>query len=60
MGSKGLDFVEREPLFCLLNRFFPIERAEFPVNDNDASLRQVFEAADDAVTELTGRGLLDL
>jgi hypothetical protein len=53
MDSKGLDFIEREPLLGLFNRFFPIERAEFPINDDDASLRQVFEVADDAVSELT-------
>ena len=53
MYSKGLDFIEREPFLGLLNRFFPIERAEFPVNDDDASLRQVFEFPDDAVAELT-------
>ena len=58
--SKGLDFIEREPLFCLGNRLFPIEWAEFPIDDDDASLRQVFEVSDDAVAELTRRGFLDL
>ena len=53
MGSQGLDFIEREPFLGLLNRFFPIERAEFPVNDDDASFRQVFEVTDDAVAELS-------
>jgi hypothetical protein len=52
MGSQGLDFIEREPFLGLLNRFFPIEWAEFPINDDDASLRQVFEVTDDAIAEL--------
>lgn len=60
MDSKGLDFIEREPLFGLLNRFFPIEWAEFPIDDDDASLRQVFEVSDDAVSELSRRGFLNL
>jgi len=60
MDSKGLDFIEREPFFGLFNRFFAIERAEFPVNDDDASLRQVFEVSDDAVAELTGRRAFNL
>ncbi len=60
MDSKGLDFIEREPLFCLGDGFFAIEWAEFPIDDDDASLRQVFEVSDDAVSELSRRGLLDL
>jgi hypothetical protein len=60
MGSKGLDFIEREPFLGLLNRFFPIKRSEFPVNDDDTSLRQVFEVSDDAVAELTGRRAFNL
>jgi hypothetical protein len=60
MGSKGLYFIEREPLFGLFNRFFPIEWAEFPINDDDASFRQVLEVSDDAVPELTGRRAFDL
>jgi hypothetical protein len=60
MGSKGLDFIEREPFLGLLNRLFAIEWAEFPVDDDDASLRQVFEVSDDSVSELTRRGFLNL
>jgi hypothetical protein len=60
MDSKGLDFIEREPFLGLLNRLFPIEWAEFPVDDDDASLRQVFEVSDDAVSELSRWCLLDL
>jgi hypothetical protein len=60
MGSKGLDFIEREPFLGLLNRLFAIEWAEFPVNDDDASLRQVFEVTDDAVSELSRWCLLNL
>jgi hypothetical protein len=60
MDSKGLDFIEREPLFGLFNRFFAVEWAEFPIDDDDASLRQVFEVADDAVSELSRRSFLNL
>jgi len=60
MGSKGLDFIEREPFLGLFNRFFAVEWAEFPVDDDDASLRQVFEVSDDAVSELSRWCLLNL
>ena len=60
MDLQGLDFIEREPFLGLLNRFFPIERSEFPVNDDDAGLRQVFEVADDAVAVLAGRRAFNL
>ena len=57
---QALDFIERKPFLGLLNRFFPIERTEFPIDDDDASLRQVFEVADDTVAKLARRGLLNL
>ncbi len=60
MDSKGLNFIEREPFLGLLNRLFTIEWAEFPVDDDDAGLRQVFEVTDDAVAELTRWCLLNL
>jgi hypothetical protein len=60
MDSKGLDFIEREPLFGLFNRLFTVEWAEFPIDDDDASLRQVFEVSDDAVAELSRRGFFNL
>ena len=57
---QALDFIEREPFLGLGNGFFAIERAEFPIDDDDASLRQVFEVSDDTVPKLTRSGLLDL
>lgn len=53
MDSKGLDFIEREPLFGLGDGFFAVEWAEFPVNEDKASVRRVLEFPDDSVAELT-------
>ena len=60
MDSKGLDFIEREPFLGLLNRLFAIKWAEFPIDDDKASVRRVFEVSDDAVAELPRRGFLNL
>ena len=60
MDSKGLDFIEREPFLGLLNRLFPIERSEFPIDDDKSSVRRVLEFPDDAVSELSRRGFFNL
>ena len=62
-GLTGFDVeggIAKEAVFRLLNRFFLGIRAEFPVNIDQIGLRKVFEWRDDAVAELTRRGLLDL
>ncbi len=63
MDSTGFDVerrIAKEAVLSLFDCLFLGIRAEFPINDDDASLRQVFERDDDAVTELTGRRFLDL
>lgn len=60
MDSKGLDFIERKPFLGLGNGFFAIERSEFPIDDDKASVRRVLEFPDDAVSKLARRGLLNL
>lgn len=52
--------IAKKTVFGLLNRFFLGEWAEFPVNVDKVRFRNVFEWRDDTVTELTGRGSLEL
>jgi hypothetical protein len=60
MGFKVERSVAKETVFGLFDGFFLGIRSEFPIDDDNPSLRQVFEWGDDAVTELTGWRFLDL
>jgi hypothetical protein len=57
---ESFDGLEREAFLGLFDGFFLGIWPEFPVNDDDPSLRQVFEWGDDTIPELTGRCFLDL